>query len=151
MAWQRLIRVLGHEINNSLTPIKSIAESLAGLLERDEPLESYEDDLRDGLAVIGGRSEALGRFMSSYARLARLPAPDRRPLEVGAWVRRISSLETRLTVDVVDGAEVRIEADSDQLDQLLINLVENAADASLETGGGVRVGWERTGPGSTDR
>ncbi|MEJ2547705.1 MAG: ATP-binding protein [Gemmatimonadota bacterium] len=144
VAWQRLIRVLGHEINNSLTPIKSIAESLAGLLERDEPLESYEDDLRDGLAVIGGRSEALGRFMSSYARLARLPAPDRKPLEVGAWVRRISSLETRLTVDVVDGTEVRIEADSDQLDQLLINLVENAADASLETGGGVRVGWERT-------
>ncbi|MCL7991937.1 MAG: ATP-binding protein, partial [marine benthic group bacterium] len=144
VAWQRLIRVLGHEINNSLTPIKSIAESLASLLERDEPLGSYEDDLRDGLAVIGGRSEALGRFMSSYARLARLPAPDLKPLDVGAWVRRISSLETRLPVRVVEGTEIRIEADSDQLDQLLINLVENAADASLETGGGVRVGWERS-------
>ncbi|MEJ2483479.1 MAG: ATP-binding protein, partial [Gemmatimonadota bacterium] len=143
VAWQRLIRVLGHEINNSLTPIKSIAESLGGLLERDEPLDAYEEDLRDGLAVIGGRSEALARFMSSYARLARLPAPDMRPLEVGRWVRRIATLETRLTVQVVDGSEVTIEADSDQLDQLLINLVENAADASLETGGGVRVGWER--------
>ncbi len=144
VAWQRLIRVLGHEINNSLTPIKSIAESLAGLLERDEPLESYEDDLREGLAVIGGRSEALGRFMASYARLARLPAPELKPLEVGAWIRRISNLETRLPVQVVEGSEVTIEADSDQLDQLLINLVENAADASLETGGGVRVGWERS-------
>lgn len=142
VAWQRLIRVLGHEINNSLTPIKSIAESLAGLLERGEPLESYGDDLREGLAVIGGRSEALGRFMSSYARLARLPAPDLKPLEVGSWVRRIATLETRLPVRVVEGDEIRIEADSDQLDQLLINLVENAADASLETGGGVRVGWE---------
>jgi PAS domain S-box-containing protein len=142
VAWQRLIRVLGHEINNSLTPIKSIAESLAGLLERGEPLESYGEDLREGLAVIGGRSEALGRFMSSYARLARLPAPDLKPLEVGSWVRRIATLETRLPVRVVEGDEIRIEADSDQLDQLLINLVENAADASLETGGGVRVGWE---------
>jgi nitrogen fixation/metabolism regulation signal transduction histidine kinase len=144
VAWQRLIRVLGHEINNSLTPIKSIAESLAGLLERDEPLERYGQDLRDGLAVIGGRSEALGRFMASYARLAKLPAPERRTLEVGSWVRRVATLETRLPVQVVEGEPVRIEADSDQLDQLLINLIENAADASLETGGGVRVGWERS-------
>jgi len=144
VAWQRLIRVLGHEINNSLTPIKSIAESLAALLERDEPLERYGDDLREGLAVIGGRSEALGRFMASYARLAKLPAPERRPLEVGPWVRRVASLETRLEVQVVEGEPIGISADSDQLDQLLINLVENAADASLETGGGVRVGWECT-------
>jgi nitrogen fixation/metabolism regulation signal transduction histidine kinase len=144
VAWQRLIRVLGHEINNSLTPIKSITESLASLLERDEPLDLYEEDLRDGLAVIGGRSEALGRFMASYARLAKLPAPERRPLEVGGWVRRVASLETRLPVQVVEGDPIEIEADSDQLDQLLINLVENAADASLETGGGVRVGWERS-------
>jgi two-component system, NtrC family, nitrogen regulation sensor histidine kinase NtrY len=147
VAWQRLIRVLSHEINNSLTPIKSIAESLASLLERDDPAESYREDLREGLAVIGGRSEALGRFMSSYARLARLPPPNRRPLEVGPWVRRIVSLETRLPVDVVAGGPLTIEADGDQLDQLLINLVENAVDAALETGGGVRIGWGETDGG----
>lgn len=143
VAWQRLIRVLGHEINNSLTPIKSIAESLATLLERADSVEEYGEDLRDGLAVISGRSEALGRFMSSYARMARLPPPNRKPFEVGDWVHRIASLETRLPVVVVEGEPIEIEADNDQLDQLLINLVENATDASLETGGGVRVGWER--------
>lgn len=142
VAWQRLIRVLSHEINNSLTPIKSIAESLVSLLERDGSVESYREDLREGLGVIGGRSEALGRFMSSYARLARLPPPQRRPLEVGPWVRRIASLETRLPVEVVAGGPSTIEADGDQLDQLLINLVENAVDAALETGGGVRAGWQ---------
>lgn len=143
VAWQRLIRVLGHEINNSLTPIKSIAESLATLLERSDSVADHAEDLKEGLAVISGRSEALGRFMASYARMARLPPPNRQPFEVGAWVRRIASLETRLPVGVVEGDRIEIEADSDQLDQLLINLVENAVDASLETGGGVRIGWER--------
>ncbi len=142
VAWQRLIRVLGHEINNSLTPIKSIAESLATLLERSNSVEEHGEDLREGLAVISGRSEALGRFMALYARMARLPPPNRKPFEVGAWVRRIASLETRLPVQVVEGEPIEIEADRDQLDQLLINLVENAVDASLETGGGVWVGWE---------
>lgn len=144
MAWQRLIRVLGHEINNSLTPIKSIAESLETVLDRGGSLDDSRGDLREGLSVISGRSEALGRFMSSYARLARLPAPNRRPFDAGEWVKRIASLETRLPVEVVEGDPVEIIADRDQLDQLLINLVENATDAALETGGGVRVGWERT-------
>lgn len=147
VAWQRLIRVLSHEINNSLTPIKSIAESLATMLERDDPVESCRPDLREGLAVIGGRSEALGRFMSSYARLARLPPPQKRPLEVDPWVRRIASLETRLSVHIVPGKPLTIEADGDQLDQLLINLIENAVDAALETGGRVQVGWEETDGG----
>ena len=98
-AWQRLVRVLSHEINNSLAPIKSITGSLAALLDRQPRPSDADDDLRRGLTVIGGRSEALVRFMSSYARLARLPAPQRVPLEVGTWVRRIAALETRLPVD----------------------------------------------------
>jgi signal transduction histidine kinase len=142
-AWQRLVRVLSHEINNSLAPIKSITGSLATLLDRQpRPLDA-DDDLRRGLTVIGGRSEALVRFMSSYARLARLPAPQRVPLEVGMWVRRIAALETRLPVIVVDGPPTIVRADGDQLDQLLINLVRNAVDASLETRGGVRIRWSR--------
>lgn len=150
IAWQRLIRVLGHEINNSLTPIKSIAESLSTMLERVDGSTRDEvemrDDMREGLRVIGGRSEALGRFMSSYARLARLPSPARDDLRVDAWVRRVAALEPRVPVDVEPGPDVTIQADGDQLDQLLINLVENAADASLETGGGVRLRWlERDG------
>src|SRR5581483_6664408 len=142
-AWQRLVRVLSHEINNSLAPIKSITGSLTALLDRRPRPADADDDLRRGLAVIGGRSEALVRFMSAYARLARLPAPHRVPLEVGTWVRRVAALETRLPVAVLGGPPTTLRADGDQLDQLLINLVRNAVDASLETHGAVRVRWTR--------
>src|SRR5690242_2221310 len=98
LAWQRLVRVLSHEINNSLTPIKSITGSLATLLERRPRPADADDDLRRGLSVIGGRSEALVRFMSAYARLARLPAPNKKPLDVGTWARRVAALETRMRV-----------------------------------------------------
>lgn len=142
-AWQRLVRVLSHEINNSLAPIKSITASLLGLLERQPRPVDADDDMRRGLSVIGGRSEALVRFMSSYARLARLPAPNKTRLDVATWVRRAAALETRLRVTVIDGPATVLNADGDQLDQLLINLVRNAVDASLATGGGVRVRWMR--------
>lgn len=145
LAWQRLVRVLGHEINNSLAPIKSIAGSLRNLAARQVRPADWEHDLRSGLEVIEGRSEALGRFMGAYARLARLPQPTPGPVDVGAWVRRVAALETRLEVRVAGGPAVTVPADGDQLDQLLINLVRNAADAALETGGGVEVGWRVRG------
>ena len=141
LAWQRLVRVLSHEINNSLAPIHSIAGSLLDLLRHEPPPDDRDEDLRQGLAVVAGRSAALSRFMSSYARLARLPAPTPGSVDVGAWVRRVARLETRVPVAVRDGPPCTIEADGDQLDQLLINLVRNGADAALETGGGVAVGW----------
>ena len=142
-AWRRLVRVLSHEINNSLAPIKSIAGSLQTLLDRSTRANDVDDDIRRGLAVIGGRSEALIRFMSAYARLARLPAPQRVPLDVGTWVRRVAALETRLPVRIEGGPQTIIRADGDQLDQLLINLLRNAVDASLETGGDVCIRWTR--------
>jgi PAS domain S-box-containing protein len=142
-AWRRLVRVLSHEINNSLAPIKSIAGSLQTLLDRPTRASDVDDDIRRGLSVIGGRSEALIRFMSAYARLARLPAPQRLPLDVATWVRRVAALETRLPVRVQDGPPTVIRADGDQLDQLLINLLRNAVDASLETGGDVCIRWTR--------
>jgi PAS domain S-box-containing protein len=142
-AWRRLVRVLSHEINNSLAPIKSIAGSLQTLLDRPGRTADVEEDVRRGLSVIGGRSEALIRFMSAYARLARLPAPHRVPLDVGTWVRRVAALETRLPVRVENGPPTTIRADGDQLDQLLINLLRNAVDASLETGGEVCIRWTR--------
>jgi PAS domain S-box-containing protein len=142
-AWRRLVRVLSHEINNSLAPIKSIAGSLQLLLDRAPRPADADEDLRRGLSVIGGRSEALVRFMSAYARLARLPAPNKVPLDIATWVRRVAALETRLPVRVSGGPPVVIRADGDQLDQLLINLVRNAVDASLETGGRVEIRWTR--------
>ena len=143
-AWQRLVRVLSHEINNSLAPIKSLAASLQAVLDRQPRPKDADTDLRQGLSVIGGRADALVRFMSSYARLARLPTPKRIPMDVGAWVRRVAALETRLPVKVVEGPPMGIAADGDQLDQLLINLVRNAVDASLPTKGAVTVTWDGT-------
>lgn len=140
-AWQRLIRVLGHEINNSLAPIQSIARSLLDLLAFSPPPADRDDDLQQGLDVIAARSAALSRFMSSYARLARLPAPQPAPLDVERWVRRIAALETRLPVQVTGGPPLTISADGDQLDQLLINLVSNAVEAALSEKGDVQIGW----------
>jgi nitrogen fixation/metabolism regulation signal transduction histidine kinase len=140
-AWQRLIRVIGHELNNSLAPIKSIAGSLEGLLGRTPPPPDWRDDMRRGLAIIASRSDALGRFTAAYARLARLPAPNVRPVPFPSLAQRVAQLETRLPVAVAHGPEITVSADPDQLEQLLINLVRNAVDASLETGGGVAVAW----------
>src|SRR5437867_1417204 len=140
-AWQRLIRVLSHELNNSLAPIKSIAQSLAELVRRDPLAPDWREDLHKGLGVIGGRAESLSCLMAAYARLARLPRPRLEPVLVAEWVRRVAALETRLLVTVCPGPEVTIQADGGQLDQLLINLVRNAVDATLEGGGQVELGW----------
>ena len=144
-AWQRLVRVLGHELNNSLTPIKSIAGSLGSLLARRPLPNDWEDDMRRGLSVISTRSEALSRFIGAYARLAKLPAPQLQPMEIRPWVQRVVSLETRLTVGIRSGPDMFIQGDPDQLEQVLINLLRNATDASLITGGGVQVAWSRNG------
>lgn len=145
LAWQRLVRVLSHEINNSLAPIKSLAGSLVDLLARTPPPVDRDQDLESGLRVIESRSEALSRFMAAYARLARLPAPRRAPVEVAPWIRRVASLESRLPVRIEPGPDLTIDADGDQLDQLLINLVKNAADAVAERHGSVQVTWARNG------
>ena len=140
-AWQRLIQVLRHEINNSLAPIDSLAGSLAKLLSQQPLPPDWDTDLREGLEVIADRSKALNRFMTAYSKLTRLPKPRRVDVEVADWVRHVAGLETRQAVIVDPGPDVTIQADRDQLDQLLINLVRNAVDAALETAGEVRVGW----------
>jgi len=144
-AWQRLVRVLGHEINNSLGPISSIAETLrSGLVARDRRPD-LDDDLVHGLEVISRRAAALARFMQSYARLVRLPPPRIARVDVAAWIRRSVDLETRAQVEIAGGPALAIPGDPDQLDQLLINLVSNAVEASAQTGGGVRIAWSVSG------
>jgi nitrogen fixation/metabolism regulation signal transduction histidine kinase len=147
-AWQRLIRVIGHEMNNSLAPIKSIAGSLATIIERDPPPADWRDDVQRGLAVIASRSESLSRFMSAYARLAKLPSPKLAPLDVGLFVDRVVTFEKAHQIRVRPGPRLTVQGDVDQLEQLLINLIRNAVDAARETGGGVTVGWNRL-PGVT--
>ena len=161
LAWQRIVRVLSHEINNSLAPIKSIARTLQRVLKRDPRAPDWEQEALHGLDVIEGRSASLSRFLQAYARLAQLPKPVVRRVDVETWVRRVVELEDRMAVVVCPGAATTVYADGDQLDQLLINLVQNAVDAALDTGGGVRVSWssddgavlvtvEDEGPGLAD-
>jgi len=144
-AWQRLVRVLGHEINNSLGPISSIADTLRTGVLQPHRRPDLDDDLDRGLEVIGRRAAALARFMQSYARLVRLPPPRAGRVDVAAWVRRTVDLETRAAVEVTGGPALIVPGDPDQLDQLLINLVHNAVDASAETRGGVRIAWSTAG------
>ena len=144
-AWQRLVRVLGHELNNSLAPIKSIAGSLLTILGRDPLPDDWMDDMQRGLSVITARSESLSRFIGAYARLAKLPRPQLQPLDIAPFVTRAARFETRLAVRVEAGPEITVQGDPDQLEQVLINLLRNAADASMATGGGVRTGWRRDG------
>ena len=141
-AWQRIVRVIGHEINNSLTPIKSISGSLQSQMVKPDRAADWEQDLERGLEIIGSRAEALGRFMNAYTRLAKLPKPRLQPVDIGDLVRRIAGLETRMTVHLHSTKPLTVFADADQLEQVVINLIRNAVDASIETGGGVAVTWD---------
>ena len=145
-AWRRIVRVLAHELNNSLAPISSIASSLTSLVDRPSRPADWEEDLRRGLGVISSRSASLARFVESYSSVTRLPQPSFDSVDVGSLVRRVIGLESRLPIALDPGPEVKIEADGGQIEQALINLLRNAVDASLETGGGVRVGWSQRGP-----
>jgi two-component system nitrogen regulation sensor histidine kinase NtrY len=145
-AWQRLIRVIGHEINNSLAPIKSIAGSLESILARDMLPADWHDDMTRGLDIIAARADALGRFTTAYARLAKLPPPRLRSVRVADLIGRVTNVERRLPVQLhvgTDMADATVRVDPDQLEQLLINVLQNAVDAALEAGGGVAVGWAR--------
>jgi nitrogen fixation/metabolism regulation signal transduction histidine kinase len=146
-AWQRLIRVLGHELNNSLAPIKSMAATLARTLERQPPPADRDEDLARGLAVIEQRAASLSRFLAGYSRLAQLPPPRLEPVSLAALCARVAALATRLAVEVAPGPDLEVEADPGQLEQLLINLVRNAADATLERGGRVLLSWQARGDG----
>lgn len=147
-AWRRLIRVISHELNNSLTPIKSIAGSLGQMLARQGSVPS--DDLARGLGVIGKRADSLNRFLHGYAVLAKLPPPRMARVDLGALVARVVQLEAHAPVGLIPSPLVTLDADSDQLEQLLINLVRNGLDAMqaqrgerADVGGDGRVaiGW----------
>jgi nitrogen fixation/metabolism regulation signal transduction histidine kinase len=151
LAWERLIRVLGHEINNSLTPIKSIAGSLRGRLAALPDASGEKADFERGLEVIENRSESLNRFLQAYRQLMGLPAPKLRAVSLAALVERVAQLERRVTVTVAGTADVVLQVDADHIEQALINLVRNAADAALSPdaidGGAanVEISWQIAG------
>ncbi len=144
-AWQRLVRVLGHEMNNSLAPIKSLAGSLENLLRREPMPKDWKEDAESGLKSIASRADSLSRFMQAYTRLAKLPPPQMEDVDLGELIRRVVNLEPRLRVQIVSGPKMQIRADAAQIEQVLINLVHNAVDASLETNGAVAIRWREVG------
>ena len=131
LAWERLIRVLGHEINNSLTPIKSIAGSLRSRLRSVAGELVDDEDFARGLEVIEDRAESLNRFLQAYRELMGLPAPKLENVSLAAIIRRVAKLETRVVVSVNEQSDLVVRADPDQLAQALINLVRNAAEAAM--------------------
>ncbi|MFZ0793861.1 MAG: ATP-binding protein [Candidatus Korobacteraceae bacterium] len=141
-AWQKLIRVLGHELNNSLAPIISIAGSLASRLPLEELPEAQNADFQRGLNIIESRTAALHRFLQSYRKLAQMPAPTLKPIELRPLFERVAALETRVIVEISPGAELVLMMDPDLIEQMLINLVRNAVDAALEQAQSHRGGEE---------
>ena len=144
-AWQRIVRVLGHEMNNSLAPIKSLAGSLENLLRREPMPRDWKDDAESGLKSIGARADSLSRFMQAYTRLAKLPPPQMEDVDLGELIQRVVNLEPRLKVQIVPGPKLQIRADAAQIEQVLINLVHNAVDAALETNGAATIRWRESG------
>ena len=134
-AWRRIIRVMGHEINNSLSPIRSIAETLSSLADPAKRQEDWESDLKDGLAIVARRAESLGRFMDSYAKLARLPPPVLAPVPIAPLIGKVTAL---VKAEVRSGPELVLRADGDQLEQVLINLLKNAKEAAKNS---VTIEW----------
>ncbi|HET7435283.1 MAG TPA: ATP-binding protein [Thermoanaerobaculia bacterium] len=140
-AWQRVVRVIGHELNNSLAPIRSIAGSLGERVAEANVDDRLRADLTRGLEVVNRRADALARFLAAYSELARMPEPTLRAVELAPLIERAVHLDRRVAVTIVAGPALRIEADEVQIEQVVINLLKNAIDAALETGGGVTVTW----------
>jgi len=145
-AWKRMIRVIGHELNNSLAPITSLTDSMARLVRRDPLPDDWQSDVVRGFEVIASRVEALNRFMSDCSRLAQIPEPTLAPVAIGACIHRVAELETH-PVDIVEGPDSTIAADQDQIEQVLINLIRNAAEASPDAASAVEVSWSESGRG----
>lgn len=138
-AWRNLIRVLTHEIMNTLTPVTSLAQTVEGMLgERDAT-----DDIREAVSTIARRSAGLMDFVSRYRELLRVPIPKRSDVSVLSAVEGVTSLMRDklggigLSLDV-SPESLQVHADPGLLDQVLLNLVKNAIDA-LAASDGARI------------
>jgi nitrogen fixation/metabolism regulation signal transduction histidine kinase len=130
LAWQKLVRVLGHEFNNSLAPIKSLARTLVRMAHSSTALPDEErSNFTHGLEVIADRAESLNRFLQSYTHLAKLPRPRKRTISLRTLIEHVVTLESRLKITQLGGPEVDVEVDPDQMEQALINLIKNAVES----------------------
>ena len=133
LAWQQLVQVLTHEIMNSLTPIRSLSQSALSLSE--EP--GAEADLRQALDAVTRRADSLATFVGTYRRVSQWPAPTMAPVDVGALFARLEQAispawAARGGAVAFDAGSsgLRLQADDGQLEQALLALINNAAQAT---------------------
>lgn len=141
-AWQDLVRVISHEINNSLSPIASISQTLKRLLERDNYTEVAEN-LREGLGIISERALSLSQFVDSYKQLAKLPEPQTQPLSIRPLVEKIITLFNHANIGIEADADFILQLDPVQFEQVLINLLKNAVEATalINPGSAITIRW----------
>ncbi|MHB1544463.1 MAG: sensor histidine kinase [Gammaproteobacteria bacterium] len=137
-AWRRLIRVLGHELNNSLGPIASVADTLR---RQVWPEGEGSQRLNEGLDLIERRTRNLTDFLKRYREYARMPPPSFTPVDLAPLVREVAVMEGNSKLRVHEGPDVNIQADRTQLEQALINLVRNALEAAAQLAGSVHISW----------
>ena len=133
-AWRRLIRVIWHELNNSLAPIKSVIETSRDALAAGPPDPAEREELAHNLALVAERAESLRRFLSRYSELARMPEPTIAPADAAAILRQVAAVHPAGRVQFAAAKGLALRADADQVQQALINLVKNAVEATPEGG-----------------
>ena len=163
LAWQQLVQVLTHEIMNSLTPIRSLSQSAQALSE--EP--GAEDDLRQALDAIARRADSLAAFVGTYRRVSQWPPPTLVPVDVQALFARLEqavapawSARGGVVSFELESPTLRLQADDGQLEQALLALINNAAQATADVaaprlwvqarqtrGGRLQIGVRDNGPG----
>jgi len=131
-AWRRLIRVIWHELNNSLAPIKSVIETSRDALAAGPPDAAEREELAQNLALVAERAESLRRFLSRYSELARLPEPTIADCDVATLLGQVAAVQPAGRVRVASAEGLVVRGDADQLQQALINLVRNAVEATPE-------------------
>ena len=138
-AWRRLIRVIWHELNNSLAPIKSVIETSRDALAAGPPDQAEREELAHNLALVAERAESLRRFLSRYSELARMPEPTIAPCDAAALLRQVAAVQSPGRVQFAAAEGLGLRGDADQLQQALINLVRNAVEATPEGGAPVEL------------
>ncbi len=128
-AWQSLVRVISHEINNSLSPISSISQSLQRLLNRQDDIESHKEYITEGLTIVSQRTKSLSNFVNSYKQIASLPEPDKKLTSIATLVNKVVSLYQGKPVKTDTSLDVELIIDNVQFEQVLINLIKNSIEA----------------------